>query len=166
MLVVLNHCQNREALTSPTPAYSPQSPTADSSLKKEAAKKGLDEALFRIQTLLVTQRVNLLPSIDDYPRDPSPARWLAIRQDVAETTDLIRNAMRAVIDYDARLADGLGPQLKSISGVLRTRGVMVNEVSLSTSPMTPDELKPWQAKYHELIGQLTEELKTLRTRLN
>ena len=134
--------------------------------KGQIAKKGVDDAIHRLQALLVTQRINLLPSVDSYLKNPSAAAWLAVRQDVAEITDLIRDAMRAVIEYDVGLTEGLGPQLQAISGLLRSRRVMVNEIYLSETPMTPEELRQWQVDYRKLVSELNTELTALRARMN
>jgi hypothetical protein len=131
---------------------------------RENATSNLEHCLTELGALLVSQSFYLVPAMAEYHRNPSLNSWAVARDRVISTQRRVQAAIESAIDFDASLADTIGPDLKALHSVLLARSVLL--ASIPADPPGSAWVDSFNAEYRPLIERLREQLRLLKSQLS
>lgn len=130
------------------------------------ASHNLNILISDLKKLLGVNRGLLLPAIESYRQSPTPERWSEAQDRIRRTRAQIKLATMSAIEYDASLTGELGEETQALLSILRMRGIMLDELTLASAPITdPKILDDWLVRYHELISKLLTQTRQLQERV-
>ncbi|SOE90512.1 hypothetical protein SAMN05446935_9814 [Burkholderia sp. YR290] len=109
------------------------------------------------RVLLFSQASYLLPAVNDYVRQPTPAHWAEVRHEVALIHTILTAAIESALAYEATLPHE-SPQLQGIHSLYRSRGIALSALEVQTEPMPVPGVRQWLVDYSALVHSLTGEL--------
>lgn len=131
------------------------------------ASHNLSILISDLRKLLGVNRGLLIPAIESYRQSPTEERWQEAQDRIRRTRAQIKLATMSAIDYDASLTGELGEETQALLSILRMRGIMLDELTLSSAPVTdPKILDDWLIRYQELISKLLTQTRQLQEKVS
>lgn len=131
--------------------------------KRQAAIRNLQNLVAQLNQLLMTQRLHLLPAVDDFAADQTPEKWAKVQDSSRQVVGLIKLGVRSAIDVEDEQDLRTASKANAVFAILSQRSTMMSE--LEGQPKTPEELHAWSAKYRALVARLETELPSLEKAL-
>jgi hypothetical protein len=126
----------------------------------------LERCIEDIRKLEIDRTSYLIPAIDQYLQAPSTATWSVVREEANATHVRLRAAVESAVDYDASVADGIGPEVDALSPLHQALATKLQ--LLAKIPIAPPG-KDWAVRLREdytaAMQIVSGELAQLRSRL-
>lgn len=131
--------------------------------KRQAAIRNLQNLVTQLNQLLMTQRLHLLPAVDDFAADQTPEKWAKVQDSSKEVVGLIKLGVRSAIDVEGEQDLRTATKANTVFAILSQRSTMMSD--LQGQPKTAEELQDWSRRYRALVAKLEVELPSLEKAL-
>ena len=133
--------------------------------KKQAAIKNLRTLVRHLNQLLTSQRLFLLPSVDEYVAEPDAMKWEKVKESSRNVNGLIKLGMRSALDVEQPGTPRMDIPTDDVFDILSSRSVMISAV-LTGPPKSRRDMELWAMQYKALVQRLEVKLRGLEQQLS
>ncbi len=103
----------------------------------------------------------LLPSMDEYANNPTPAKWKIVQDHCDRLLLLASETIDGLLRYDSSLEHGYA-DLHSVSSLMYGRTVLLFEIRREEHPVSAFQLSNYSRRYRELVVLLEQAIRRIQ----
>ncbi|RYE10195.1 MAG: hypothetical protein EOP22_05545 [Hyphomicrobiales bacterium] len=126
----------------------------DAGERLAVAQRNIDYVLTQYYTLGTSNYAFFEPEMRSYIKNPTPARWAALKDYANLTHDLVIAAITSLIVSQPSIDSELQPHLDKLKGLATARNTLLQELLAWAEPPTAEQAEAWRVQYADLIMPL------------